>query len=416
MRIKAIVFAAAAAILLTGCNGQEKEFTRYPRVAIPQYDKADYFRQLLSNRSEIVYNAVCNLQDDVVSIETMLESTTGDRNSKEFILSRAIYNQMRYLLVLSRDDNVTSAVIRFLQLYSARAGSNEDLVQRLMKVESKNENVLYERMAALSWAASPSSGISDRFLRDSLRDPSWIVSRTTCFLVNRLERDTFRKVLIGRYRATRDETEKLLIFIAFRNNFSVKDFDFMAQELLSTKSRKIKKAIFNILENARDQEAVLAWLDKQYEKLSKDDIDDLVETYASRSPNVFRARLFRILLAKGLVPKEDLMNSWAESLGAYQEKKTIPEKEQALYDELVKLDQDLTANEALRETWRSHKEKTVVKVIDQELQAEHDRIVDEFAARMDALLTRYPLDADKKKEYLDMLLSIKGYFTDTFGE
>ncbi len=415
MRIRMIIFTCAAAVFLAGCDGQDEGFTRYPSVSIPQYDMADYFKLLLSDRPEIVYNAVCNLQDHVSTVESALSNEKADKNSRDFILSRAILTQITYL-VQSRDVNVASASIRFLHLYAKRGGPNEKLVRELLAVRSRNKNVLYERLAALFWAASPGSRIDDKFLRDSLRDPSWVVSRTTYLLINRLERDTFRRELIGRYRAARDETEKLLIFVALTNNFSDKEFAFLARELLSTKSRKIKKAIFNILENARDKEAVLAWLGTHYEKLSKDDIEDLAQTYSSWASSAFRVSLFRVLLKKGFVPKEDRMRSWADTVREYREKKTVPEKEKAFNDELVKLDQDLMANEALREAWRSQKEEDAAKTIDPQLQAEHDKAVDQFVAQMNTLLAKYNLNEEQKKEYLDALSSVKQYFADQFGK
>ncbi|MFA6079537.1 MAG: hypothetical protein WC779_07335, partial [Candidatus Omnitrophota bacterium] len=255
------LWAVLVIFLISGCTRDGEELSRYPRIRIPGYEAKDYYGLMFDKNNEIVYNAVCNLIDEAAGMGGLLSDKKADKKSEKFIL--ALNTRQRIVELLhSRDDRIVSASLRFLQLFGPKYAEKDELAGNILKVRNNSKNVRYERLAALSAIAGKDSPVGDKFLKKSLEDASWLVSRAAYKLINSLENEKFRLMLIARYEKTLIEYEKLLILTSMTDNFSSDVFKFFGKAVFETRDKKIKDLIFRSFKNARDISEVLRWVDK----------------------------------------------------------------------------------------------------------------------------------------------------------
>ncbi|MFH0790554.1 MAG: hypothetical protein V2A64_02885 [Candidatus Omnitrophota bacterium] len=402
MRKPIVIIVILNLLLILGCN-KEEEVSRYPAIAIPQYSTGDYYRLLSDKNPEIVYNAVCNLSEDAVSIASVLSDKESDKNSENYIRSLNVFRKILQLLE-SKDEKIIASSLRFLQLFSANYDKQGELIEPVLKINSSSINVQYEQVIALSRVTSKDSKIDEVSLRKFLNHKSWLVSRAAYSLINSLEDARIRMDLIKKYKSGDNEFEKLLILTALENNFSDYIFEFLAGEMLSTASDKIKTRIFRMLKSAQDKAKVLSWLDNNYEKLTQQDLVSLAGCYG-RSYDDFSASLSILLIKKGLIPDTDFLKHLSESITEYQNKKELSAGEKNELNNMLNIEREILANNILRDKWLSLKPPE--PQINKQMQEEYDNAVDQFVAKSGEIFKKYNLDDEKKKSFLESLSLLK---------
>ncbi len=412
MRRYAAILTLSTALgifLLSGCNGDRDELSRYPKIKIPGYEAKDYYSLLFDKNNEIVYNAVCNLLDDAASMGSTLSDEKADKKSAKFIL--ALNTQQRIVeLLQSRDDKIVSASLRFLQLFSPKYDKKEALVERVLKVKNRSKSVRYERLAALSAMASKNSPVRDVFLKKSLKDTSWLVSRAVYGLINSLENDKIRVMLIARYKTTRVEYEKLLILTSMTDNFSSDVFKFFGKVALETKNERIKDLIFRTLKNARDTSEVLKWVNENYEKLSPEEIAKIIDD--SNISDDFACALYLVCIRKGWVPDNDFFGMLYENLSiidaAGPDPETISEDDIKRKSNIRNIEKEILGSKAARDKWLSFKgeKDAFAKNVCSEIMLEYDVMVKQFSEKVNSVLDKHNVPPEKKKDFFNALSSV----------
>lgn len=397
--------------IIFGCYGEKKEYSRYPSISVAGYLKEDYCKLLSDKNPEVVYNAICNLLPEADSIGRLLSDDKADKNSKEHIFVSNTFTKIIELLK-SKDDRILSSNLRFLQLFSDGYSKKKDLIVPVLKIKSKSANVQYEQVMLLSEITSKDSKIDPLVLKRFLNNKSWLVSRATYFLINALQDETIRLELVKRYKSIDNEMEKLLILNAFEDKFSDDVFKLLRDELISTKSDKIKNEIFGMLGNGQDEKKVIEWLDKNYENFPKKDIDTLVNMYDRDLSDKFSNSLFIIFAKKDFVPKDDFLKKLISSIKTSEAEKEPSAQQKEELKDLLSLKEALLANAPIKEKWQAVEAKLNEEgMLYEKMDDEYGRAVDQFAFKIDEILKKYKIAEDKRKEFLkNNIYSLKESF------
>ncbi len=401
---------AVCFLLLCGCL--KEEFSRYPFISIPQFEGVDYFNLLSDNNPEIVYNSIVNLGGQAEQMGQKLSDEKADKNSTEYITALKTYKKIVGLLN-SRDTRVVIASLRFLQIFSNEYKAKFEILKPVLQIRDHNPQVLYEQITILSTFADKDLNISDATLRQFLNNPSWVVSRSAYALVNSLEHDRLRRALINKYRVMNDEKEKLLILVALENQFSDYVAEFLFTEVLTTASNKIRYAIFDMLDGSKNQEKVLEWVDKNYDKILAVDGKYLFGLHVSRMEENFSSRLLSIFINRNFVADKELLEQLNRKLEKYKDKKELCAADRENLDNLLGIEKVLLTNKLLAEQWKSLREKT--EILDAELtrlQNEYDAIIKECAIKVDLVFEKYNISSEKRQKYMKSMLDSRGALKD----
>jgi len=397
--MKKIVFVLASILLLGISSCEEESFSRYPSVAIPQFSDEDYFIQLSDKNPEVVYNAAINLGERASGFGRMLSDEKIDKKSSEYIGAKRIYRKIVELLN-SHDDSIVAASLRFLQLFSNNYTAKAEILNPVLKIKSNNPQVVYEQIIALEHVANKDSDIADSTLRKFLENPSWIVSRSSYLLIDKLENENLRTELIARYKTVSSETEKLLILNAFKNQPGDNIADFFFNEILTSKSNKIRYALYDILGNCKNQEKVLTWLAQNYGRIILDDQKYLFEHYTATMKEKFSSKLLAIFLNNGFIPRNDFFSLLDEKIDEYSDKDSLKPDDKESLNNLKIVEEAVISGKVMAAYWQSlRREKQALDAKMAGLKAEYDVVAKEAGSRIDEIFRKYGVSEKIRREY-----------------
>jgi len=267
----------------------------------------------------------------------------------------------------------------------------------VLQINSKNTQVLYEQIMALSVVANKDSKIPDTVVRNFLKNRSWIVSRATYLLVNSLENDRIRRELFKTYRRSIDEKERLLILTAFQDKLGDSLADALSAEILTERSAKIRYQIYDVLRNSRNQEKVLLWFYLNYDKLDAADKVYLFESHLATMQEDFSSRLIIQFVKKMFPANEASLKKIDDALEAYERKTSLSAAEKQGLNNLQVIAKALEEEKALSEPWKNlRNKKKALNADTAKLQSEYDVLVKDFAAKTTDLFGKYAVNAEKK--------------------
>jgi len=399
--MKKIILVLACLSLLGVSSCEEEKFSRYPSVNIPQFSDEDYYVQLFDKNPEIVYNAIVNLGGRAGALGRVLSDKKVDKNSFEYIAAEKNYNKIIELLN-AREVNIVAASLRFLQLFANGYNAKAELLGPVLKIKNNNPQVIYEQIMTLAAIVDKNAGISDSVLFKFLDNPSWIVSRSTYLLIDKLENENLRQELITRYKTLSSEQEKLLMLNAFKTQAADSDIDFFFSEIQSTKNNKIRYAIYDILGNCKDRERALAWITQNYEKIIPEDRKYLFGHYTMTMEEYFSSRVLKLILENGFIPDRNFLKLLDEKLEEYSGKAAPnPRDKEYLYD-LKMVEKALVDGKVMAVYWQSLSlERKALDAKINSLQTEYDALAEEFSAKTDKIFKKYGVSEKMRKEYLD---------------
>ncbi len=393
-------------LLISGCL--KEDFSRFPSIQIPRYTEGDYFNLLSNKNPEIVYNAVVILGRQAEKIGERLTDEKADKNSAEYISALNIYKKI-VVLLNSRDVYVVSASLRFLQLFSNKYKAKAELLEPVLKIRNNSPQILYEQVMTLGLLVNKDSNIPDSVVRKFLNSPSWIVSRSAYFLVDSLKHDQLRQELINKYRIMKDEKEKLLILSAMEKQFSGYVTDFLLDEVLTT-SDKIRYEIFDRIENCKDQEKVLEWLDQNYDKVVTVDGRYLFKQHFAKMDKRFSSRLLSIFLKRNFAADKEFLDQLNKELEVYKNKKELSDADRDKLNNFLEVEKALLTNKLLAEQWKALREKKEVRNLKlTQLQNEYDVFIKEFSTKIDQLFKSYNISDKNRQEYIKGMVDSRDY-------
>jgi len=394
-----LVLAGISFLFISGCG--EESFSRYPSVAIPEFANEDYYVQLSDKNPQVTYNAVVNLGEQAAGLGKLLSDDKANKNSPEYITADKIYHRIVKLLN-SSDSNTVAASLRFLQLFSSNYSKKPELLNPALKIKSDDPQVLYEQIRLLERIPCKSDSIGDSILRKFVSNPSWVVSRSSYLLIDKLGNENLRQELISRYKTCANEAEKLLILTAFNNQPGDIDADFFFGEIMSAKSNKIRYALYDILGNCKNQEKVLTWVAQNYGKILTDDRKYLFQHYAATMEDNFSTRLLEIFLNNGFIADRSFLKLLDEGLEGYSNKNNLEPKDEESLSNLKKLEGALINGKAMVVYWQNlRKEKEVLNARITALQSEYNTVIEKYSVTIDEILKKYGVSEKMRKEYLE---------------
>lgn len=409
-----IKLLAICSLLVSGCD--EEEFSRYPSVSIPLYEDVDYSALLSNGNPEVVYNSIVILGQQAAEMGARLSDEKVDKKSAGYVAAQDIQRKVAAQLK-SRDARVVAASLRFLQLFSKNHTAKAELVKPVIEVRNNNPQVLYEQEMTLIALAGKDSEIPDSVVRIFLDNPSWIVSRSAYSLVNSLEHDPFRHELMKKYSGTEDEKEKLLLLTALEKQFSDSVAAFLFQEVLSTKSSKIRQAIFSMLGNARNQGMVLSWIEKNYDRLIAAEGGCLVQQHMATLEDKFSSGLASIFLNKGYVADDQFLEQLGNNLESYKSKKDLTDPEKEKLGNLLAVESALLTNKPLAEKWQETRARAAAFCARlAQLQNDFDAIGKEYTSKLDDLFRKNNIDDGKRRKFMEGISSSRDNLKDLLVE
>jgi len=424
--MKKLRFAIAVImiIFLAGCYPAKEEASRYPSVAIPEYETMDYYALLSHKNPEVVYNAVCNLMDGAIDIGEMLSKKDADRSRAEYIDSKNIYLKMLDLAG-SKDPRIQASSLRFLQLFTTKYGPKGELILPALRVTPRSAQAACEKIELLTRVALKKGNFDTGILKTLLGDRSWLVSRAAYALVDKLESEDVRAEIIGRYKKTNITFEKLLMLWALKTNFSDNVFAFLSGELLSSPDRHIRRMVIDMLSGGESEGVVIAWVEANYQKLRDEDMKYLVSSNLYNMENGFSNRLFTALLQKGFIPEDNFCERLYSSLKEREGEKERSKEAEAAFQNLKKLEEVARSNPAASKSWTAYKSRRdAERYVDPLLQKEFNRsagrfkaesagAVSRFKAEAAAMFAKYNIDGKAKTVFLELQDSdLKEYFAE----
>jgi hypothetical protein len=376
------LLAVSGLLLLAGCGGEETEqLSRYPSVVIPMYAPNEYIEQLSDKNPETVYNAICNLGSFADELGDVL---WGNHENKEPDPEELNTAQHAYAEICAQLDSKhplnVAASLRFLQLFVCGHEERSELIGPVCRIQSDHALVQFEQVELLKRLSDDTTRLPEPLLRRLLNSKSWIVSRSTYELIGSLVDGPLRKELVERYRATYDETERLILLCAWSENLEPEEIALLQEEILTSDHERIRNLATCIISDYLDEPGVFAWVVAYYAQLC-DAIDeepgeifeivyDVNEEKASGA--------VRYLFEKGYVPGDEFLDALnkkfeskpdnvASNLLAIEEALIeVPEiaaRWQELRDEAAKAKQQLQRRcDALTETLTPLRAEYIMKV------------------------------------------------------
>jgi hypothetical protein len=374
MKVKHFLLSAPVMLLCLlsiSCDGVDSA-VRYEHIAIPGYGMSDYLPLLDSKDPDQVYNAICNLADTADTVGATLKDgapASGtedyDRKLKDYETTRSIYAGIQKTLQ-APSLKVRLASVHFIKLMGKGYGRKDELVKLLLSVKSGNDFLDFELVSALTYLCSQDAIVGEKYIRAFLASPSWLVSRAAYGLVNANGNTALRRELIGKYKAEKDETEKLLLVSSLRSSYENEFAAFIVDELSKAGDEKTRETLSGILVNPAEIAPCIAVIDERYANLSAPVTARLAASiYASIGSDFSRA-LLKLLIGKNydfLGDREgdlaeggevNLFSALHTAIDELEKKTGMNESEQKIIENLVAMEKSLMENPALAAGWKEY--------------------------------------------------------------
>ncbi len=368
-------------------------------VGVPGYEPKDYVADLSHANPEIVFNAVSVLCPMADKIETAM-SKPGETNSYlSHATAKAAYQGVLPLLK-SRDPRLVAVSLRFLQLLGTEEQAKPDLIARIGQIQSTHPLVQFEQVVALTTLATNTTRLPASLTHRLLHSPSWMVSRATYQLIDKLQDETLRVELLTRYPTVSEDREKLLILAAFTRTPGPKAIELLQQELLTSSKEKIRLAAAGLLVSNLDIPGVGEWLATHYPHFSSEAREIIIKGCArSNGDDMAGTELLSRFLIQGYLPDEDLLR-WLHSV-LQREPETLP-------DHLQRLERAVRTSPNLGVTWAAEWQKRAqARVRLAALNQEFPALAQEFTAKAQAMFAKHNIPANKQRRYLESLSNLE---------
>jgi hypothetical protein len=277
---------------------------------------------------------------------------------------RAVYAGVQKTLQ-AQSLKVRLASVHFIKLMGQGYDKKDELVELLLAVKSGDDFLDFERVSALNYLCSLDAIAGEKYIRAFLASPSWLVSRAAYGLVNANRNTALRRELIGKYKAEKDETEKLLLLTSLSSSYENEFADFIVEELTKTGDDKIRQTLLGILVDPAEIDPCIAVIDGQYSNFSAPAIASLAENniYAGFIGSDFHRALAMLLIRKNYdflgdvwgTGEVKLFKMLYDNLIPLEKKTEMNDSDKKKKENLVAVEKSLLENTALAASWKEYK-------------------------------------------------------------
>jgi hypothetical protein len=364
------VQALLLCLLPISCNEEMDSAVRYDCISIPGYGMSDYLALLDAKDPDQVYNAICNLAPYADSVGHHLNDgapADGSKNFEEklkgYETARSVYAGIQKTLQ-AKSLKIRLASVHFIKLMGEGYWKKDELVKLLLAVKSGNDFLDFELVSALSYLCSLDAIAGEEYIRAFLASPSWLVSRAAYGLVDVNRNTVLRRELIGKYKAEKDEKEKLLLLTSLSSSYENEFASFIVDELIKTGDDKIRQTLLGILVNPAEIAPCIALIDEQYSALSAPVIDGLVTNIYANIGSDFNRDLTMLLIRKNYDFLEDregdameggvvnLFYALDAGITELEKKTEMNDSDKRKKENLLAIEKTLMENPALAAGWK----------------------------------------------------------------
>lgn len=384
---------AACLAIATGCR--EDDPSRYPSVTVPGFEPKDYIADLSHPNPEIVFNAVCLLTPGAGDLGKTLDGGRSEPPTEAYRTAQAVHQKVLPLLQ-SRDPRLVAVSLRFFQFFGSTYRDKAGFIAPISQIQSTHPLVQFEQVTALGVLVTNTAQLPAPLLRRLLQSPSWMVSRATYALIDRLQVEPLRAELLARYPAATEEREKLLILSAFAHAPGPQVIALLQQELLSSHQEKLRLFAGGFLASHLEIPGVGEWLGTNYPRLSPDARHAVIaKCLYSEDQEATMAELIRQFLTQGYQPDGD----FTPVLNDLFDRAPDP-----LPAHLQRLDQALRSHPTLAEAWKSQRaERAEARDHFAALQKEYPALAQELTEKAKALFAKHKIPEDKQQAYFSQI-------------
>lgn len=384
---------------IISCKEDNEEIFNYPYTTIPEYTALDYYNLLSINDNEIKYNSICNLMYYSNELSNKYYDASSDKNSKEYLLSKDIYEKIKNDLNKSNDRMIIAASLKFLQEFMHSDDYNE-IKELALKIKNNSFMVNYELENILLITGDNKNKIDKKIIEKFLNNRSWIISKKAYLLINKFEDEELRNGLLKKYDKIKNEYDKLLLLTAFSNNYSYDVFDKIFIKEINGENLKIKNFIFKIMNNCKEQEKVNEWIINNIKSLKKDDLEKIVNSFKYLSNNSSIDLVIK-LIKNGYEPDNSLYENLIGINNNIKDNQELKDKINDLLNEILIRDNLKTKYNLVL--------KGIKKEINPDFIKENNLIADDYINNFERISRKYNANNEKTKEYIKLLEeSLKG--------
>jgi len=364
------VLALLLCLLSISCDGELDSAVRYDCISIPGYEMSDYLALLDAKDPDQVYNAICNLASSARSVGLALKEgapTNGsedyEKKLKDFETARSVYAGIRKTLQAT-SLKVRLASVHFIKLMGEGYDRKDELVKLLLAVKSGNDFLDFELVSALNYLCSLNAIAGEKYIRSFLASPSWLVSRAAYGLVNANRNAALRREMIGKYKAEKDEKERLLLLTSLRSSYENEFAAFIVEELSATGDEKTRETLLGILINPAEIAPCIALIDERYSNFSAPVIAGLAKSiYDVNFGSDFSRDLAMLLISKNYNFLGDvdgssevmLFATLYDCISELDKKTKVDDSDKRKKENLLAVEKSLMENPALAAGWKEYK-------------------------------------------------------------
>ncbi len=384
---------------IISCKEGNEEIFNYPFTTIPEYTALDYYNLLSINNNEIKYNSICNLFYYSNELSNKYYDVSSDKNSKEYLLSKDIYEKIKNDLNKSNDRMIIAASLKFLQEFMHLDDYNE-IKKLALKIKNNSFIVNYELENILLLTSDNKNKIDKKIIEKFLNNRSWVISKKAHLLINKSEDEELRNGLLKKYDKIKNEYDKLLILTAFSDNYSYDVFDKIFIKEINGENLKIKSFIFKIINNCKEQGKVNEWIINNNRSLKKDDLEKIANSYKDLSDNSSIDLVIK-LIKDGFEPDNVLYENLIGINNNIRDKQELKDKINDLLNEIQSRDNLKTKYNLVL--------KGIKKEINPDFIKENNLIADNYINNFERISRKYNANNEKITEYIKLLEeSLKG--------
>jgi hypothetical protein len=329
---------------------------RYQDVQIPGYKTIDYINLLDTDHEASRYNAICNVIPHAREYGELLSTPPAGAPAKpkeavdEAALqtARRVYDRMKAQIGGSSESCKAVALI-FLAEFAATYSEEQEIVDLLLSVETKDARTQYEQLNVLKAIYQHPHLIDPAALKPFLDSPAWIVKAMTYALLEEMPCDALHPRLVREYARSALESDKILIIHAFGKGYGGEVFDLLRHEIQASGNQRLKGEWAGILKVHRDEAETLRWLTGENTVIDDLALKSIVESYRWELDNTKGQRFFKeIILSRqtrwihAMDPEKFYRNLYS-ALADKQKTEALAQLEAAVLD-----------SDQLKEEWRAH--------------------------------------------------------------
>ena len=412
--LRTLIGITIFSIFISGDCNQEIN-VGYHSIAIPGYEKEDYFQMLSNPKEEIQYNAICMLSDMTNSVWLDEDTMKG---KPEYWRDLKIYEKI-YPMMDSGNSWISSAAIRHIGLYDY---NQEKYINAILQNNNPSLNV--QLVIGYNYSLRENDILADPALLVKkatfcFNHPSWLIRQSGYKYINKKTAHQFEEKFKQDYISTNEVYTKYQIITILGKHLCDSSFDFLINQYITTKDTILQKLIISLLPEALNKQQALNWFNNHM-KETEMILDSGFEF--NRNEGDIYLDLLILSLNKGWDPtrlKTSMISSdpevskdsfpllfpaYFEFIHNYETSDTLNAKQTEVMNLMRK---KIASTPLINKQWKEYEKKHLRFLLPKQLIDEQMQITAKYNEALTSLYNRYNTDSSMYNSYLKDLKYLK---------